>query len=192
MSSVVTAKMKTLSMVLGERKAGFFATELVEPMLIRLFSHDISDLRPKLSSLMAVKTPWELSLHKTGGMVAAAYLQRTLVAKVLNYIDKEVGVNHEHFSGLADKDFDEPKDLLKKWAARLNFEVDQVALVYASCQSAAGGYNIKQVGAAGGKGTMAVQGAIILSLGLTYNGFSTMVTRTLLIDPDAAMRAAYV
>jgi len=79
---------------------------------------------------------------------------------------------------------------LEKWREKFQWNPEHVEIVYCSVMSTSGGFKLK-VGADSTTDNLACSGTIICSVATKYEDYTTILTRTLLINPTSIQERCY-
>jgi len=156
----------------------------------QLDDYAFEDCSSFVALLLGTKDEKEkISLRKSAQVAGLALEELLIRNQVENVIAENISKTHADISAEVLKEADS-EDNLKLWENLHKYDPDSLDLVYCSVMSKSGGYELS-VPNVPTDDNLAQNGAIVCTVGVKYADYTTILTRTLLINPSQEQERCY-
>lgn len=146
------------------------------------------DIAPAISSVLAVKDEKELRLVRDAARASSGVMAQYFVDYMSGLIDNDKKITHAQMSDKIAAKIDDTK-FFKEVKVSKQFEQEQLDWSLSPIVQSGGNYNLKL--SAEPDSNNLHPGVIIATFGLKYQNYSSMISRTYLVDPNKSQEAAY-
>jgi len=156
----------------------------------KLNDYSFMDCSEFLGLLMGMKDPDEITFLKYSAKIACSELENHFIKdQIEDIIEKNMKVSHRQISENVSSAWDNSPER-KKMIEKYGLKDDAMELLFVTVQSSSSGYCLK-VDTPTSTQPMKTNGTVVCSIGVKYEDYTTVLTRTLLINPIPEMETAY-
>ena len=176
-----------VGMLLKETHMGAFAAGVVQAVPA-LEGFKVAECREEISAVLATKDSDEIALVKKSTSCVTYLMQSHFVKKLESVIDMDAKQTSRGLCAELEESMD-GKELQKRLADKFGVDAGEMELVYSSLQCGSK-YELRP-DVEPTDDAIPMQGTYLLSLGFKYSEYSSLISRTLLVDPTPLQKKAY-
>ncbi|KAK2787451.1 FACT complex subunit spt16 [Emmonsiellopsis sp. PD_33] len=148
------------------------------------------DIAPALSSVaFSVKGPEELISIRNASRACSGLMSEYFVDEMSQLLDEEKKITHKALAAKVDAKIDDAKFFNKLAKLPPEFDAQQIDWAYGPVIQSGGNYDLKFTAVSDSNNLHT--GIIIAGFGIRYKTYSSVISRTFLVDPSKAQEATY-